>query len=303
MFTAVDKPEKVSDAIIERIRDSILSGQLKPGDRLASEKELTDQFKVSKATMREALRVLEVMGLIEIRKGTSGGAFVAEVDMRTTIHSIINFLHFQPVSIKEITMLRYLLEPASARIAASRRTQEDIERLRAIIGEGLSSDDTELSRGISFHRYLARIVDNTILVLIVDFIDNLLRSIKTELDLGPDFHRHVHDAHEKILECVIQGDAAAAGIAMANDVLDVGRYLASVTNTDPFEPSEFPDDRTINDLERALNRRATVVAEGDPLLETEGAVIRRVGSGRIFVVVGENREKGPHSPGTQQGES
>ncbi|MBU0988954.1 MAG: GntR family transcriptional regulator, partial [Proteobacteria bacterium] len=62
MFKTVNKSDKISDNIIAQIRDSILSGQLKPGDRLASEKELIEQFGVSKATMREALRVLEVMG-------------------------------------------------------------------------------------------------------------------------------------------------------------------------------------------------------------------------------------------------
>ena len=85
MFKAANKSEKVSDSIIAQIRDAILSGQLKPGDRLASEKELIEQFNVSKATMREALRVLEVIGMIEMRKGIAGGAFVAEVGMRTTI--------------------------------------------------------------------------------------------------------------------------------------------------------------------------------------------------------------------------
>jgi GntR family transcriptional repressor for pyruvate dehydrogenase complex len=73
MFKTASKSEKVSDKIIHQIRNAILSGQLMPGDKLASEKELMEQFEVSKATMREALRVLEVLGLIEIRKGTAGG--------------------------------------------------------------------------------------------------------------------------------------------------------------------------------------------------------------------------------------
>ena len=122
LFQAAKKTFKISDQIIDQIRDAVLSGKLKPGNRLASEKELADQFGVSKATMREAMRVLEVLGLIEIRKGLGGGIFIAEVGMRTTIHSIINFLHFQPVSIKEITMLRYLIEPTVAQIAASKIT-------------------------------------------------------------------------------------------------------------------------------------------------------------------------------------
>ncbi len=70
--------EKASENIITQIRDAILSGKIKPGDRLASEKELLNQFSVSKATMREALRVLESMGLIEIKKGLDAGVFIAE---------------------------------------------------------------------------------------------------------------------------------------------------------------------------------------------------------------------------------
>ncbi|NNK95454.1 MAG: FadR family transcriptional regulator, partial [Desulfobacterales bacterium] len=65
MFDSAKKNEKITDVIISQVRDAILSGQLKPGDRLASEKELVNQFGVSKATLREALRALEVMGLVE----------------------------------------------------------------------------------------------------------------------------------------------------------------------------------------------------------------------------------------------
>jgi GntR family transcriptional regulator, transcriptional repressor for pyruvate dehydrogenase complex len=287
MFKTVNKSEKVSDNIIAQIRDSILSGMLKPGDRLASEKELIEQFGVSKATMREALRVLEVMGLIEIRKGISGGAFVAEVDMRTTIHSIINFLHFQPVSIKEITMLRYLIEPTVAQIAASNITEKDIEKLSTIIGENITPGETEVSKEITFHRYLARMVGNTILILIIDFIDNLLRSIKSELNLSPDFYEEVRVAHKIILECIMQGDAAAARIAMAEDVLAVGRHLGEVTHSSPFEPSEMRKNITLSDLHLGLNPNACIVMENDPILQRQGALIKRVGSSKLYLVVCE----------------
>ena len=76
------KPNKSSEHIIEQIRKAIFEGQLKPGDRLPPERELTQSFEVSKATLREALRSLEVLGFLEIRKGAAGGPFVTEVDMR-----------------------------------------------------------------------------------------------------------------------------------------------------------------------------------------------------------------------------
>jgi len=290
MFKAVNKSEKVSDSIITQIRDSILSGHLKPGDRLASEKELATQFGVSKATMREALRVLEVMGLIEIRKGIAGGAFVAEVDMRTTINSIINFLHFQPVTIKEITMLRYLIEPTVAQVAAQRITDKDVRSLRAIIGETISSGEDEVSKEISFHRYLARMAENTILVLTIDFIDNLLRSIKSKLNLGPAFYQEVRKAHELILECLIQHDSEAAGIAMADDLLEVGKYMSQVTNTRPFDPAELPHNKAGSDFQLKTNGHYRVVPEGDRILQSRGAVIKRVGLSQLYLVMCEENE-------------
>jgi len=241
MFKTASKSEKVSDKIIAQIRDAILSGQLKPGDSLASEKILMEQFEVSKATMREALRVLEVLGLIEIRKGIAGGAFVAEVDMKTTIHSLINFIHFQPVSIREITMLRYLIEPTVAQIAASRITDVDVQNLKKIIGETIGSGGSELSKEIGFHRYLARMAGNTLLTLIIDFIDNLLEDIKGRLELGTEFYTEVREAHQTILECLIKKDSVGAGNAMSEDLLHVGEQLCKVDGSIPFDSQELPE--------------------------------------------------------------
>lgn len=239
MFQAAKKNSKISDQIIDQIRDAILSGRLKPGDHLSSEKELADQFGVSKATMREALRVLEVMGLIEMRKGVSGGIFIAEVGMRTTIHSIINFLHFQSVSIREITMLRYLIEPTVARIAASKVTDQDILNLKRIVGENHSEADNAVSKEIGFHRYLARIAENTLLILIVDFVDNLLDSLKSKTKLGPTFYKDVQKSHQKILDHIIKKDGSGAAQAMTQDLLDVDRHLCRVMGSFPFDPDEL----------------------------------------------------------------
>lgn len=284
MFNHANKVDKVSDNIIAQIRDAILSGKLKPGDRLASERELTGRFRVSKATMREALRVLEVMGLIEIRKGIAGGAFVAEVDMKTTIHSLINFLHFQSVTVRDLTMLRYLVEPPVAQIAAAKLTERDSLNLKRLIEEKVPSNEKEAAKEIGFHRYLARMAENMILVLLVDFIENLLSSLKSKLDLRPDFYQSVREAHELILECLIQRDSEAAGIAMADDVLSVGRLLSRLTDTSPFEPSELGFNSMHTGFQIGINPLARVVREGHQILQRKGSSIRRVGAGPLYVV-------------------
>jgi GntR family transcriptional repressor for pyruvate dehydrogenase complex len=189
--------------------------------------------------MREALRVLEVMGLIEMRKGISGGIFIAEVGMRTTIHSIINFLHFQSVSIREITTLRYLIEPTVSRIAASKATDLDIQNLKKILEENNPEADNVVSKEIGFHRYLARMAENTLLILIVDFVDNLLESIKSKTKLSPEFYQNVQKSHQKILDCIIKKDGPGAALAMTQDLLEVDRHLCRVMGSFPFDQAEL----------------------------------------------------------------
>ena len=161
--------------------------------------------------------------------------------MKTTIHSLINFIHFQPVSIREITMLRYLIEPTVAQIAASRITDVDVQNLKKIIGETIGSGGSELSKEIGFHRYLARMAGNTLLTLIIDFIDNLLEDIKGRLDLGTEFYTEVREAHQTILECLIRKDSLAAGNAMSEDLLHVGEQLCKVDGSIPFDSQELPE--------------------------------------------------------------
>ena len=88
------KNRRISHIIVEQIRDAIFSGELKPGDRLPPEKDLAENFGVSKASLREAFRALEALGMLEIRQGMAGGAFVSEVDPETARNSFYNYILF-----------------------------------------------------------------------------------------------------------------------------------------------------------------------------------------------------------------
>jgi len=298
LFQTASRTHKISDQIIEQIRNAILSGRFKPGDKVASEKELMSEFGVSKATLREALRVLEGMGLVEIRKGIAGGVFIAEVDMKTTIHGIINFLHFKTVSIKDITMIRYLLEPPVAQIAASRIQPQDIVKLETMITENPVVPDTIVSREIGFHRYLARMTENPILILVMDFIDNILNDIKFQLDLGAEFYHKVAKAHQAILECLKQKDGAGARREIVNDLLEVGNHLAKLSGTQPFDPAMLHDEnlsfrplQTPVPLDRspggALLAKDLQQIFGEDLadrLHRQGVVFRRIGTGELYFI-------------------
>jgi GntR family transcriptional repressor for pyruvate dehydrogenase complex len=298
LFQIASRTHKISDQIIEQIRNAILSGRFKPGDKVASEKELISEFGVSKATLREALRVLEGMGLVEIRKGIAGGVFIAEVDMRTTIHGIINFLHFKTVSIKDITMIRYLLEPPVAQIAASRIQPDDILKLENLIIENPALPHTIVSREIGFHRYLARMTKNPILILVMDFIDNILNDIKFQLDPGNEFYHKVAKAHQAILECLKEKDGVGARREIVNDLLEVGNDLARLSGVQSFDPGmhlgeNFPLDPYQTPLSPDRSLHEVLLSKdlehlfGEDLagrLHKQGVVFRKIGSGELYFI-------------------
>jgi GntR family transcriptional repressor for pyruvate dehydrogenase complex len=302
LFQAASRTHKISDQIIEQIRNAILSGRFKPGNKVASEKELMSEFGVSKATLREALRVLEGMGLVEIKKGISGGVFIAEVDMKTTISGIINFLHFKTVSIKDITMIRYLLEPPVAQIAASRIQPEDIFKLENMIVEQPAVPQTIFSKEIGFHRYLARMTENPILILVMDFIDNILNDVKFQLDPGAEFYHNVAKAHQAILECLRQKDGVGARREIVNDLLEVGNHLANLSRTQPFDPTMLLDEtlplpfhRTSLSLDQSLNQvllskdlKQIFDEETADKLHKQGVVFRRIGTGELYFIALDN---------------
>jgi GntR family transcriptional repressor for pyruvate dehydrogenase complex len=314
LFQAASRTHKISDQIIEQIRNAILSGRLKPGDKVASEKELMSEFGVSKATLREALRVLEGMGLVEIRKGIAGGVFIAEVDMKTTISGVMNFLHFKAVSIRDITMIRYLLEPPVVQIAASRIKPEDIIKLESLIIETPAVPHTIVSREIGFHRYLARLTENPILILVMDFIDNILNDIKFQLDPGAEFYHKVAKAHRAVLECLKQKDGVGATKEIVSDLLEVGTHLAKLSGTQPFDPAMLlaenlpirpyqastPLDQSLNEVLLSKDLQQVLGEDLADRLHRKGVVLRRIGTGELYFIAlgnqGELNYKDGHLP-------
>lgn len=234
MFKTI-RQDKAPRQIIQQIRTAILEGDLKPGNRLAAESELMRQFGVSKATLREALRALEYLGLIEIRKGASGGAFVAEVDMKVTLESLTNFLHFKSLSIHHITFIRKNLEPCAAQIAAQTISEEDLDHLKYFI----ETSKVALTRGdaatvrkceIQFHRTIAKTTQNPILILVLDFIENLLEDLKRVLKPDTAFSESVIESHQRIYRALYNRDPQKASQEMLRDVLKVEEGLAAFSS-------------------------------------------------------------------------
>jgi GntR family transcriptional repressor for pyruvate dehydrogenase complex len=229
------KSSKISEHIVEQIRDAILDGKLQPGDKLARERELMDVFSVSKATLREALRSLEVLGFLKIKKGASGGARVSEVGIEKAMECFTNFLHFKGISVKELFEARFVIESYIAGQAARCIKKGDLDRLK----RGLEEHDHNLKAGdgidflqdeMEFHQILATVIGNPILMFIRDFVGNLLIKAREGGRLGQDFSKRVLMAHARIYKALEERNEKKAYEEMGRHVREVERDFLFLEN-------------------------------------------------------------------------
>ena len=220
------KTHKVSQNIVDQIRKAIFNGVLKPGDKLPSDKELMNNFGVSKGSLREALRSLEVLGLLEIRKGALGGAFVTEVKTEKAKEGFSNFFVSRNLSLDNLFDARLILESHIAENAASIITDDDLQRLKQILRETRDALDKDLplnfrEKEIAFHLLIANATQNPLLIFLLDFVEHLLLDAKVILNPGREFSMSVLKAHERIYKALAARDAKRAKNAIVHDIREV----------------------------------------------------------------------------------
>lgn len=177
------QPPKRADLITDEIKRWIIAGQLHPGDRLPGEAELMSLLKSSRGTVREALKVLESQGLVEIVRGPNGGARVSHVSYGKTSSALRNFLYFQPLTWSNIYHVREQLEPVMAASVVDLLTPADIAALRETVHvceQGIKGEIDPRSHRIAeleFHSILSRACTNPLLNLLCCFINEILRDL------------------------------------------------------------------------------------------------------------------------------
>ena len=219
---------RISQNIVQQIRETIISGRLKPGDRLPSEKDLATEFGVSKASLREALRALEALGMIEVKQGMGGGAFVTEVDLETARNNMFNYIFFQNPSIGEFTQLRNFIEPQVAKIAALKCTQADLDYLEDNLNrtrETMDSGPFYYELDTKFHHRIAQISGNRLICFVIDSLKNAIVQIKLQLELDRDFSIQVYKAHMRIFDALRKRDPEQARAEMHRHIVEVDERM------------------------------------------------------------------------------
>ncbi|BCS52825.1 FadR/GntR family transcriptional regulator [Geobacter sp. SVR] len=176
MFKAVKQNRAYQD-VVEQIQDAIISGTLKPGSQLPAERELKESFGISRGTLREALRVLEQKGLIEIRTGVSGGSIVREVNSEQLSENLGLLIRNRTVSLRDLAEFRKGIEGGVAVLAAQRANEQDKAALRALLAEaegylkqGRRGWDAFIRTDEKLHMALASISANQLFISVLESV-------------------------------------------------------------------------------------------------------------------------------------
>jgi len=210
------KPLRISEEVAQQLKQSILVGHFKPGERLPTERDLSEQFQVSRAATREALRVLENAGFVVTRQGATGGAYVTDLTFDRTVNAFFDLFMAEKISIAEINYVRVLVEPDVARLAAERVNDEYVQKLKASMTEGM---------GPQFHFVLAEMCGNRFLEGLLRSTIDLIGKIVNAANVG---YEHPAKDHKILLDAVIAGDGAKAAEVMRKHAIANGESLMKV---------------------------------------------------------------------------
>ncbi len=216
------KSTRIYEAIVRQVKAMIAEGRLKSGDRLPPERDLAEKFVVSRTSVREALRALESLGLIEIRPGE--GTFVREVSVETLIEPLALAMLSQREAIGELFEARRLLEPSIAAFAARRATPNDIEEMTRILEDQateIAAGRTGLAQDAEFHSAIAAAAHNRAISRLVHGIMDLLTQSREESLSTPGRPTRSHESHRQILASIAARDEVAAHQAMLDHLLGV----------------------------------------------------------------------------------
>lgn len=205
------KGQRLSSLVAEQLQRAILSGEYGEGDRLPSERALIERFGVSRASILEAMRVLETMGLVTIRRGINGGAFVAKPDFTKVSNMLQGMLWANRFDVEDLYKARLLIEPGTAEIAARVATPEDIASLRdSIEFRRRQSARQDLPGGIgrNFHYLLATITRNPLLVMLVSSLLGVAQAARVRQPRHALAERL--RAQSEIVDAIERGDGGAA---------------------------------------------------------------------------------------------
>jgi len=241
-FGSLKKPS-LSKEVENKLREAINAGVYQPNDKLPAERELVDQFQVSRSTVRDALRNLRNQGLVNVIRGVNAGAYVLEPSPQPITQSIENLVRMKKVNFAQLIELRLYIEPEVARTATLFRTSDDV----AILNDLLDRADARLKKSkkearlinVGFHFEVAKITQNNLIIFLCESITQVHSAMIIEMTHTKLDSRGISkliSEHRLILEAIAAGNAVEAFERTQRHLVETYRIYTKIfpDNIDPF---------------------------------------------------------------------
>ena len=219
------KKTRVAEEVADRIRMLMLEGTFPPGEPLPSERHLAERFGVSRGSIRDALRTLETIGLVETRHGQ--GTFPHELSVDRLVAPLASVMSYRADLQDELLDVRRMFEPAVARAAALRATDEDLADLQRLLEaqrQKLKANQSAIIEDTAFHAILARATRNRVVISIMATLNDLLVESRTESLRQEGRPARSVDGHEAVVAALRRRDAEGASQAMYNHIDQIADF-------------------------------------------------------------------------------
>jgi GntR family transcriptional repressor for pyruvate dehydrogenase complex len=224
----VIRRNKVYEEVAKQIERLILK-KLQPGDKLPSERELAEMLQVSRSSIRDAIRGLELMGLVEPRQGT--GTIVREISAESLVNPFANFLKHRQEPVGELLDFRKMLEPPLAARAAKHASPEEIAEMEEILRRQeitLSRGEVSIAEDAEFHYSIALASGNSVVLKVLDILMELLRETRERSVQLKGRPQKSLAGHRRILAAIKRHDAEAAMAAMRRHIEDIEEIVLEI---------------------------------------------------------------------------
>jgi GntR family transcriptional repressor for pyruvate dehydrogenase complex len=232
MLEAVGKPENLYERVASQLREAILNGSLKAGQTFPNETELARQLAVSRPVIREALRFLQAQGLVQINRGTKGGAVVGDVDNLFLLENIADLIRLRRLTVEHLVQVRQFVEPEVFRLAAQNATNDDLLALEKLLARTDREEDVDLKRELNgdFHREVGRASGNPIYSALMNrILDFTLAFVETLKPKHVILHKD--EDHRLILEALQRRDAGQASELLLKHVHELTKQMKELEAT------------------------------------------------------------------------
>jgi GntR family transcriptional repressor for pyruvate dehydrogenase complex len=222
----VARKKRLYEEIVSQIQQLIETGELHSGDRLPPERKLAEMFKVSRNSVREAIKALEEKQILKSRPGD--GTYVIVENEAAIIAPLAYALQLETTKMREIFQFRRMVEPQIANLAAENASQEDIDSLKVILFDQerqIASGDNSKELDRAFHLRLARATGNSVLYKIVNILSDILEESREELYQSKKRRIVSYKAHLKIVEAIEKNDPELAWQEMDHHLTGIERIV------------------------------------------------------------------------------